>query len=195
MEMDTERSEGAEVAATGAASEEGWFTDPYGIHEARWLSEGRPTQLVRDSGSESYDKPPDRPPVAPPERIVSLAEVLPTTQAVVTHSRANHRRSFLTTAPGLDFHVDLMIGTNEKHLVSYDWAQFWGTTTISVDGVEVLRKRKTFMFIRTKWRYELLVGHHEVHRLAVDQTIPWFWGGLRIHTFQFFVDDQLVYTY
>ena len=32
---------------------EGWFTDPYGIHEARWLSAGEPTQLVRDQGVEA----------------------------------------------------------------------------------------------------------------------------------------------
>ena len=28
--------------------EEGWFTDPFGRHEARWLSFGKPTKLVRE---------------------------------------------------------------------------------------------------------------------------------------------------
>jgi hypothetical protein len=28
--------------------EEGWYTDPYERHEARWLSEGEPSKLVRD---------------------------------------------------------------------------------------------------------------------------------------------------
>ena len=37
---------------------EGWHTDPYGRHDARWLSEGRPTKLVRDGEVESYDDPP-----------------------------------------------------------------------------------------------------------------------------------------
>jgi hypothetical protein len=37
---------------------EGWHTDPYGRHEARWLSEGHPTKLVRDGEVESYDDPP-----------------------------------------------------------------------------------------------------------------------------------------
>ena len=27
---------------------EGWYTDPYGRHEARWMSAGTPTRLVRD---------------------------------------------------------------------------------------------------------------------------------------------------
>ena len=40
---------------------EGWYLDPYGIHEQRWMSVGRPTSLVRDSGTESHDGPPDRP--------------------------------------------------------------------------------------------------------------------------------------
>jgi hypothetical protein len=42
--------------------QEGWYTDPWGHHEARWMSDGVPTKLVRDSGLESYDDPPDTPP-------------------------------------------------------------------------------------------------------------------------------------
>lgn len=48
---------------------EGWFTDPYAIHEARWLSDGRPTKLVRDEGVESYDEPPPGAPRTVPERL------------------------------------------------------------------------------------------------------------------------------
>jgi hypothetical protein len=40
---------------------EGWYRDPYAIHEDRWMSEGQPTKLVRDGGTESYDPPPDLP--------------------------------------------------------------------------------------------------------------------------------------
>jgi hypothetical protein len=43
------------------ASAEGWYTDPWDLHEARWFSAGRPTALVRDADSESHDQPPDRP--------------------------------------------------------------------------------------------------------------------------------------
>jgi hypothetical protein len=42
--------------------QEGWYTDPYGRHEARWLSRGVPTKLVRDGRVESYDDPPNAPP-------------------------------------------------------------------------------------------------------------------------------------
>jgi hypothetical protein len=38
----------------------GWHPDPYKIHDERYISvDGVPTKLVRDSGSESYDPPPD----------------------------------------------------------------------------------------------------------------------------------------
>jgi hypothetical protein len=48
---------------------EGWFTDPYGIHEARWLSQGTPTKLVRDGDAKGYDAPPEGPPTRAPERL------------------------------------------------------------------------------------------------------------------------------
>ena len=41
------------------ADAEGWFIDPYGVHEHRWFSAGSPTKLVRDQGLETYDPPPD----------------------------------------------------------------------------------------------------------------------------------------
>ena len=37
---------------------EGWYVDPFGSHEARWISDGRPTALVRDGHVESHDPPP-----------------------------------------------------------------------------------------------------------------------------------------
>jgi len=37
---------------------EGWYVDPFGMHEARWFSGGAPTLLVRDGTVESHDEPP-----------------------------------------------------------------------------------------------------------------------------------------
>jgi hypothetical protein len=48
---------------------EGWFTDPFGRHEARWMSDGSPTKLVRDGEEESYDDPPEEEPTVTPSRI------------------------------------------------------------------------------------------------------------------------------
>jgi hypothetical protein len=51
---------------------EGWRSDPFGRHEARWMSAGTPTRLVRDGGSESFDDPPDTPWSCDPEPIVPV---------------------------------------------------------------------------------------------------------------------------
>ena len=37
---------------------QGWALDPFGLHESRYFSDGRPTKLVMDGGVESYDEPP-----------------------------------------------------------------------------------------------------------------------------------------
>jgi len=42
-------------------NEEGWHLDPFGHHQARWISAGTPTALVRDGGVEAQDSPPDEP--------------------------------------------------------------------------------------------------------------------------------------
>jgi hypothetical protein len=48
---------------------EGWYRDPYGIHQDRWFSAGTPTSLVRDQGVEGHDDPPGYPPAGPPAEI------------------------------------------------------------------------------------------------------------------------------
>lgn len=48
---------------------EGWYKDPFGRHEARWLSDGVPTKLVRDGEVESFDDPPEEEPSQPIEEI------------------------------------------------------------------------------------------------------------------------------
>ncbi len=54
---------------TGVEPEEGWFTDPFARHEHRWMSNGRPTKLVRDDGRVAYDEPPETGYIRLPERI------------------------------------------------------------------------------------------------------------------------------
>jgi hypothetical protein len=48
---------------------EGWYRDPYGLHQDRWFSAGTPTALVRDQGVEGHDAPPGDPPPGPPAEI------------------------------------------------------------------------------------------------------------------------------
>jgi len=51
---------------TTISTAEGWCTDPYGQHDARWLSNGRPTTLVRDGLLESFDLLPEGPALLDP---------------------------------------------------------------------------------------------------------------------------------
>ena len=51
------------------SGEEGWYVDPFGHHEARWISEGTPTALVRDGSVESQDPPPSESMTEPLDRI------------------------------------------------------------------------------------------------------------------------------
>jgi hypothetical protein len=37
---------------------QGWHPDPFGLHEVRYFSAGRPTKLVRDGRVDTYDEPP-----------------------------------------------------------------------------------------------------------------------------------------
>jgi hypothetical protein len=47
--------------------QQGWYEDPWGRHEARYFSAGRPTDLVLDGTVEGHDPPPDEiPDVFPP---------------------------------------------------------------------------------------------------------------------------------
>lgn len=84
---------------------EGWYLDPYGVHEERWISDGRPTALVRDGGAESHHAPPATPmpePLVRPSRdpaaggsdllrvggAQSVTTVIVKTRVLGTHRRA-----------------------------------------------------------------------------------------------------------
>jgi hypothetical protein len=53
---------------------EGWYSDPYALHEARWMSQGTPTPLVRDGKTEGHDPAPDEPFRVTPVRLGDDAE-------------------------------------------------------------------------------------------------------------------------
>jgi len=58
---------------SAAASIWGWYRDPFREHADRYFSEGQPTKLVRDSGRESFDPPPEVPWSGPPVPVPSPA--------------------------------------------------------------------------------------------------------------------------
>jgi hypothetical protein len=73
---------------------QGWYLDPYGAHDERWYSDGKPTNLVRDQGTEAYDEPPrDR--LSPYSRGRPAGEQLPSARA------GREWRSWTVWLPGL----------------------------------------------------------------------------------------------
>jgi hypothetical protein len=52
----------------GEMKPQGWYRDPFGVHENRWFSDGNPTKLVRDGAAVAYDEPPPGPLPGPLER-------------------------------------------------------------------------------------------------------------------------------
>jgi len=54
---------------------QGWHADPFGRHEQRYFSAGRPTKLVRDGRAEAYEEPPAQ--EQPAEAVAITAAVPP----------------------------------------------------------------------------------------------------------------------
>jgi hypothetical protein len=69
---------------------QGWCVDPYGVHEDRWISRGRPSDLVRDGGIEAKDPPPNGPPNRP--FVKSHPGPVPTTEAALKERRYSGTR-------------------------------------------------------------------------------------------------------
>jgi Zn-dependent protease with chaperone function len=55
---------------------EGWYTDPFGRHESRWMSRGTPTQLVRDGIFELTDPVYDEPFSVSPQKVDGPARIV-----------------------------------------------------------------------------------------------------------------------
>lgn len=52
---------------------QGWYRDPYHVHQDRYFSVGQPTKLVRDADTEAYDPPP----MSPPYPLIEVLEYQP----------------------------------------------------------------------------------------------------------------------
>jgi hypothetical protein len=53
----------------GGDDTEGWYTDPYARHEARWMSHGAPTSRVRDGRTEGFDPTANDPFIVKPLKV------------------------------------------------------------------------------------------------------------------------------
>ena len=78
---------------------QGWFVDPFGLHDQRWFSQGTATPLVRDGNHESQDPPPDG---VPPGPLLWSYSPSRTDAPAVDTRRVEHRRIDVAS----DGHVD-----------------------------------------------------------------------------------------
>ena len=79
--------------------EEGWYTDPYGLHDARWMSDGEPTGLVRDGGSEWTEPVPHGPLTSIPQRLgAEDGDGSTTADVVQANSTTNEQPSYRDAA-------------------------------------------------------------------------------------------------
>jgi hypothetical protein len=101
--------------------QEGWYTDPWGHHDARWISEGVPTKLVRDGTRESYDDPPD----SPPTQAWDPIELLPLSWTALDTLRADDLEAGpMSSLAELNRQEDSAAITARAHpwFVARDWA-------------------------------------------------------------------------
>jgi len=108
----------SEEATVTDEKEEGWYTDPFGQHEARWMSAGTPTKLVRDRGVESYDDPPDVEPTQVPKRIVSEPPREPTSAGPTRLKPSTNRPVATSPAPRYSERSHPGIGTPKTRTVN-----------------------------------------------------------------------------
>jgi hypothetical protein len=83
------------------------------------------------------------------------------------------------------------VGAHEGHHVQFVFNKFWGFVTISVDGVNVVKRIQMFStsLVRT---YEFTVGVHERHTVRIDKHHKFPFGGARPQPVFAYVDGQLV---
>jgi hypothetical protein len=83
---------------------EGWYRDPWGLHEGRWFSGGKATSLVRDGDGDGRDEPPVGDPPAPLEELPGAADSSDMKRADdVNRNSKPYERGFLAA-------LDIIIG-------------------------------------------------------------------------------------
>lgn len=69
-------------------SMEGWYTDPFGRHEVRWMLQGIPTRLVRDGSVEGSDPVTDEPFIVTPSGLKDILSLALGSTSLITPSES-----------------------------------------------------------------------------------------------------------
>lgn len=87
--------------------------------------------------------------------------------------------------------LNVSVGDQERHSVSYFRNAFTGRVRIDIDGVQV-QSRIEWIAWRLEKRYEIQVGHAEHHVVAFVKTRKKLAGGVRKQPVVAYADGDLV---
>jgi len=87
--------------------------------------------------------------------------------------------------------LNFAVGRDEKHIVNFKFDQVAGWTTITVDGVLILKELSLVSFELMK-PYQFWVGQHEVHAVRIERHRPLFLAFARPQPLKAFVDGILI---
>ena len=83
------------------------------------------------------------------------------------------------------------VGVTERHQVVFSFSKFWGTLSITVDGVNIVRTVRLASIDLIK-RYDFIVGVGEQHQVRIEKHRQQLLAGFRPQPVYAFVDGQLV---
>ena len=124
---------------------QGWFVDPFAVHEQRWFSQGTATALVRDGRTEAQDPPPDRPVPGPLRRATPAPRTGP---ADADLKRADGQDRDIAADSQFDFMGNPALpGTVGMPTTAPQAMSGMPMVTIRTDGAPLTPKR----IVRTRW--------------------------------------------
>jgi hypothetical protein len=199
---------------------EGWYTDPYGRHQARWMSEGVPSALVRDGKVEGQDPVEQEPFQVSPVRSGSGATATSNASDLRRADDPDRNSEFDSRDPvsgawsgsglvpvansepvehraqrsrlGFSLDVTFDVGDRERHSVRFTYNLIVGVGRIRVDGVLTQRIFPVISLSRSR-RFPFSVGDHEFHDVEIEKVRNWLWVALGLGGRQFlrvFVDGE-----
>jgi hypothetical protein len=86
------------------------------------------------------------------------------------------------------------VGTEERHVVEFDFDSMWGNLSIKVDGQRVVSDFRSFS-LRLTVSHTFNVGVREQHAVRIEKERKLFLAGLRKQKYRVFVDHQLIREY